>query len=126
MKTCGSCKEELPSESFAKASKAKDGLQSRCKSCCAKWYRENKVQHVKNVQRSKHSRRVRLRESLLEILSCGCTDCGTKDVRVLDFDHLEGSEKLNHVSVLVNSGESLRKVLKEIAKCEVATGVQGP
>lgn len=47
-----------------------------------------------------------------------CVDCGTRDVRVLEFDHVIG-EKVSDVSVMVNHGVSLVKLKSEISKCAV-------
>jgi len=45
MKVCSKCKLEQPLDNFCKDSKSKDGRQSNCKSCKAKWvsnyYKEN-------------------------------------------------------------------------------------
>ena len=34
-KICSKCKEEKPIEDFSKRKPSKDGLQARCKTCCA-------------------------------------------------------------------------------------------
>jgi hypothetical protein len=48
-----------------------------------------------------------------------CADCGRSyPPYVMDFDHVRG-EKVANVSVLVAGGASRRRVLAEIAKCEV-------
>ncbi len=45
----------------------------------------------------------------------GCVDCGIKDIRVLDFDHVRGEK-----SFTIASGDhGPSKVVAEIAKCEV-------
>lgn len=45
-----------------------------------------------------------------------CVDCGEKDVRVLEFDHL--GNKLREVSAMLHNF-TLEKVKTEIAKCQV-------
>lgn len=47
----------------------------------------------------------------------GCVDCGTRDVCVLEFDHV--GEKRANVANLVNGGWSVERVMKEIHACEV-------
>jgi len=47
----------------------------------------------------------------------GCIDCGIKDWRVLDFDHIK-NKKIG-VSYLVARNYSIERILKEISKCEV-------
>jgi len=49
---------------------------------------------------------------------CKCIDCGVKDPRVLQFDHVRG-EKKDPVSSLVYSGKSMIRIKDEIRKCEI-------
>src|SRR5712664_2964972 len=51
-------------------------------------------------------------------LARGCIDCGEKDLRVLDFDHVRGVKRKN-VSSLIGAMVSIRTLLDEIDKCEV-------
>ena len=37
----------------------------------------------------------------------------------MDFDHLEGEEKVLNVAAMVGRGWALQRILDEIAKCEV-------
>ncbi|NUT57631.1 MAG: hypothetical protein HOQ00_02100 [Agromyces sp.] len=46
-------------------------------------------------------------------------DCGEADLRVLDFDHGEGSAKSAEVMKLAKAGYSWARVRDEIAKCDV-------
>lgn len=46
-----------------------------------------------------------------------CSDCGVKDFRVIEFDHVKG-EKFMHVATMVNVGMGKQKILLEIEKCE--------
>ena len=48
----------------------------------------------------------------------GCVDCGNRDIRVLDFDHVR-APKFDSVSSMVRRGLSVDVILAEIAKCEV-------
>lgn len=48
-----------------------------------------------------------------------CVDCGEKDTRVLDFDHVRG-KKIKNVSDMVKSGNcSWNRIKNEIDKCQV-------
>ena len=49
----------------------------------------------------------------------GCADCGVKDPRVLEFDHLPGFDKKFNVSDALRRGFSWGKILAELEKCEV-------
>jgi hypothetical protein len=49
-----------------------------------------------------------------------CVDCGEADPEVLDFDHIPGrGPKLANVSVLLQQHYSLRRLIAEVALCEV-------
>ena len=48
----------------------------------------------------------------------GCVDCGIKDPRVLDFDHIHGA-KLASIAKLAGTAGLPTRLLNEIAKCEV-------
>lgn len=69
---------------------------------------------------SKRRAKIRARLWLKEYLRTHpCVDCGESDLRVLEFDHLDPGNKLSGVSRLACNGASLRKILTEVAKCEV-------
>src|SRR6476620_3333393 len=52
------------------------------------------------------------------LLTNPCTDCGETDPVVLDFDHVKGIKTAN-VSTLMNNGNSIENLIKEIEKCEI-------
>ena len=62
---------------------------------------------------------------LKDYFSKGCVDCGERDVRVLEFDHVRGvkkrfkSRRNEGVSYLVRCGYLWKTIKKEIDKCEV-------
>jgi hypothetical protein len=48
-----------------------------------------------------------------------CVDCGKRyPSHVLDFDHVRGIKRCN-VTMLVNSGHSIKTLLSEMALCQV-------
>ncbi len=47
-----------------------------------------------------------------------CTDCGEKDIIVLDFDHVRGTKRQG-ISVMIRVGYKWEDILLEIDKCEV-------
>jgi len=49
---------------------------------------------------------------------CGCKDCGIRDYRVLEYDHVRDT-KLYEISYLVNANVSIDLLKTEIRKCEV-------
>lgn len=52
------------------------------------------------------------------LLKHPCVDCGFKDVRVLEFDHVRGKKRAN-ISKLTGQGKSEMVIAREIAKCDV-------
>ena len=119
VKRCVTCKEEKPKDDFNKRSRAKDGFQDRCRSCCKAWYAANREKHKANVQAVNTRRRKRMKAWMREYLSDkACVDCGIDDLLVLEFDHIADDKRAN-VSRLLHGGHSLQCVTDEIAKCEV-------
>ena len=59
-----------------------------------------------------------MRKVVAEALSGGCVDCGTSDIRVLEFDHVRGT-KVDGIGSMIRRGRSIATVQTEIAKCEV-------
>ena len=72
---------------------------------------------MRNVRRTSRARQLLYREYLATQLQSGCVDCGTSDLRVLEFDHVRG-EKVASIGQLMR-GASLQKIKAEVAKCEV-------
>ncbi|MFD7903123.1 hypothetical protein ACFV4G_12845 [Kitasatospora sp. NPDC059747] len=63
--------------------------------------------------------RARLQSVVVEWKSSGCVDCGYADVRALDPDHVDPAQKAGTVSRLVQLCVSKKRLLEELAKCEV-------
>jgi 5-methylcytosine-specific restriction endonuclease McrA len=58
------------------------------------------------------------RDWIVDYLSVhGCTDCGERDLVVLEFDHV--GPKRSHVAVMVTKGASPKALAREVANCEV-------
>lgn len=60
----------------------------------------------------------KIRRIVVEALSGGCVDCGIRDIRVLEFDHVRG-QKVGNVSTIIRRGWGEKIIVAEIAKCEV-------
>ena len=107
MKTCKDCKKEKPVEEFASAGVIK-GVQyyrKRCKSC---YYQ------FKQIRKNK------LRKIFVEFKKqFFCVECGESDIRVLDFDHLDPSEKSFNLGDAIRRGYSFDRIKEEVAKCQV-------
>lgn len=48
-----------------------------------------------------------------------CVDCGEDDIRVLEFDHIDPSQKDFTISRGVADGRGLKSIKAEVEKCEV-------
>lgn len=48
-----------------------------------------------------------------------CCICGFSDIRALDFDHIDRSNKVKEVKRLMNGTPSLERLKEEIDKCQV-------
>lgn len=124
MKNCTLCQTVKPLDQFNKKSNSVDGKQNVCKECnrarSRQYYAGNKELHRKNVKEKNTGYRQRNRDFLFDYFSSHpCVDCGNTDVRVLEFDHLPGVDKVNGVGRLVSGAFSLALIKAEIAKCEV-------
>lgn len=123
MKICSICKNEKSLEEYNKHAKKPDGLQTICKACSRErskaYYKNNNSYHKKAVLKRNKIVSTRNRAWLFEyLLKNPCVDCGNKDVRVLEFDHVSGIKK-GGVARLVSNACSLETIQKEIDKCEV-------
>ena len=124
MKRCVMCRQELSVSSFNRRSASPDGLQNVCRECnrarARRYYQENRDSHVRVVMaRRAEARRLAL-DAVGDYLSAHpCLDCGEADLRVLDFDHRADCDKSAEVMRLAQNGYSVRKVMSEIAKCDV-------
>lgn len=124
MKTCTFCKEVKPLSEFNKNKSRKDGLQNKCRPCSQtrfkEYYASNKEHHRSVVMANTVVRLDKVRDAVVDYLKLHpCVDCGASDIRVLEFDHLPGFDKVMEVSRMIASGSGLERIFQEIAKCEV-------
>ncbi|MBK5306389.1 MAG: hypothetical protein JJD92_06855 [Frankiaceae bacterium] len=119
-KRCVTCHEVKPISSFNFRRAARDGRQARCRDCSRTWYLENREEHRQNVARRNKLVRKEYRERLVAYLKAHpCVDCGESDLRVLDFDHRDSSQKLETVGRVVGLRASWKRIQAEIDKCDI-------
>lgn len=123
-KTCGTCRKSKPLTEFNRKSSRPDGHQEVCRDCnrasSRRYYAENKERHVRVIVERTARRRREAKDFLGSYLrEHPCADCGNTDLRVLDFDHRPGTAKRKDVMRMVNEGFSIRRLMEEIAKCDV-------
>jgi len=131
VKRCSRCKKYKFKWKYNKNRRKKDGLQHQCRPCQHeyhnnKWYPKNKDKRVKSVKDYKwRKREENYRRVVKEYFINGCVDCGEKNVRVLEFDHVRGKKRkvgkkgLEGVSYMIRHGYKWKTIKEEIDKCEV-------
>lgn len=122
MKTCSSCTEEKPFEAYNRNAAKKDGLQAYCRDCNSiklkAHYAQNKDKAVARSGRNRVIWKAKLHAYLADYFrQHPCVDCGESNLLLLTFDHLGNKEA--DVATLVGRGCSLRRIEREIAKCQV-------
>lgn len=55
MKHCPKCQKDLPVSEFHRMKSAKDGLQSRCRTCLAQYYQAHKTQYIARGRQFRHN-----------------------------------------------------------------------
>lgn len=124
VKFCTGCNKNKPEEHFSFKSK-KDGLrQARCKECVKEYskghYDKNKKYYIKKAKSHTKRYKKQAQKTLFEFkLSNPCVQCGIDDPRVLEFNHINPSEKEHNIADMINHGYSINNILKEVSKCEV-------
>ena len=122
MKVCSRCKIKKSLEEFVKNKSKPDGYSTYCKSC--KRIKDNESYRTSqarrdNIRRIRETATDKLDVYLIEyLLSHPCVDCGNKDIRVLEFDHVDNNKEYN-ISIMRRNKVSVEKIGKEISKCEV-------
>lgn len=124
LKTCGACYEELDINQFHKQASNKTGYQHYCKKCVTnkiqKRYVDNKDYIIKQTIVNNELIKDRNFEFVKRYLQRfgKCIDCGYKDIRALEFDHVRGSKK-SGVKNMCGHTASIKSIKDEIKKCEV-------
>lgn len=123
MKQCAKCKVSKELSEFNKHSGRVDGLQSICRVCdnsrAKAYYGANSKRQMEQIHAARKRRQRSLQDWLCDYLSQrSCMDCGERDLRVLEFDHVTDDKEAN-ISRLLMEVASKERLLAEINKCEV-------
>lgn len=127
MKTCKSCCTEKTLDGFRARNRNKSGkvyYHTVCREC------ENvktRARHKKNYEANPQfycartiASKIPIRMRVIRYLKeHPCIDCSNSDIRVLEFDHRNPSEKVDAVSSMIRKGRPWQAIEKEIAKCDV-------
>ena len=122
-KECTKCNKTKNVEEFRFRNKAKNTRTSWCKAC----YSEYEKQTWKNSENRRNSNKARNKNRVQRnkehvwnyLLENPCENCGNNDPRVLEFDHIDRSDKYNNISNLINSSYSIERIMEEISKCRI-------
>jgi hypothetical protein len=133
MKKCVKCNIEKNINEFGKKklTKFNQGLKGYCKKCEQIGVEKNqknikdndpikyKINQNRIVESNKklNIRNLSFIYRYLKIFGV-CIDCGVKDIRILEFDHVRG-EKIDGVITLASNLSSILKIKEEIRKCEI-------
>src|SRR6266850_1731604 len=123
MKTCTGCGLERPMYEFPIKNVKTRRRGTHCRACRSAY---GKVHYQKNRDRYFARPRAPRREQrepywawvMNYLASHPCVDCGEIDPVVLQFDHRDGTEKVDAVGTMLNRA-SWSDLLNEIAKCDV-------
>ena len=117
-KICTKCQKELPLDAFRWKKKSEGRKHSQCKECQSEQeklhYQERKDKVIENT----YSYKERNFQYILERKECGCQKCGEIKHYMLDFHHIDPSQKEANINNLKTSC-SLETLKKEIDKCIV-------
>ena len=75
--------------------------------------REARIAYSRNRQRELYYKVFQIR------YQGRCVKCGNTDYRVLDFDHIDPSTKIDSISGLVSRGSAWWRIEEELAKCQL-------
>lgn len=121
-RNCRVCGRRKPLVEFPLRSLEKQTRQWICLRCQRTytngWYARNRKKQIANVRHRKDRHRREIAALLHEyLLAHPCVDCGARDPRVLEFDHIR--DKSDEISRMALQGRAWSAVAEEIAKCEV-------
>jgi hypothetical protein len=123
MKQCRVCQRALPHWEFAIRHKKTGKRHGYCYECqreyCREYYRRNRAlyneRRYQYQRKNRHENRMRV---ALHLQEHPCVDCGERDIRVLEFDHVRGT-KLANISEMIGACIAWQRIEAELAKCEV-------
>lgn len=118
MRICSNCRQEKDDTEFNWKNKTKEIRSHQCKICQTSYskqhYLDNKQDYINRSTRDRDKCREKIKQ-LIKSLKISCADCGLDHPAILDFHHLDPSEKEYQIARLT----SKKRILHEVAKCVV-------
>lgn len=102
-KICNQCGRELPIECFNYRNKSKGTRRSVCKECFTNNIKRHIAENCRIINDIKKTK--------------PCQKCGETRIWVLDFHHLDPSEKDDTIAKLTYHSYNVERILDEIQKC---------
>jgi 5-methylcytosine-specific restriction endonuclease McrA len=119
MRACSKCLVEKPDGEFFIRDKKTGRLHAQCKACYRAQRQLNYSSHYAKY-RDLYIRRAKNRREMLSYLSNKvCNDCGESDIRVLELDHIDPTQKKFSISQAVKLGYDWNSVVEELKKCQI-------
>jgi hypothetical protein len=128
MEICTKCKISKPESEYFVKNRKKGRLHTQYKTCYRNhrktYYKQHYIKYKEEYLTRAKKRREMLkrefRDNMLAYLSDkSCVECFEADIRVLEFNHLDPSQKTFTISQAVKLGYRWSDVLNEISKCEI-------
>ncbi len=119
-KRCPKCDQPKHVNQFGWKNQAKGLRDVYCRTC-RRTYNRSHYDRNKSAYRARNRRANERQREWLRTLKVGpCVDCRKKyPPCVMDFDHRDPTGKIANVSVMIQRWNSKKKVLAEIAKCDL-------
>jgi len=115
---CKRCRKKKPPSSFGKKPKGK--FQAYCKPCQVDYRKEHYAENSERYKAAAKRRRRRIFDAVDDLKRVPCADCRRKyPPYVMDFDHRDGEEKGENISLMRQQGVGMKRILEEAAKCDV-------
>lgn len=123
-KKCTKCLEVKILDNYVFKNKAKGTLKSTCKQCDRElrqqYYIDNKSRIIDKVTENNKTIKLRNQQFVWDYYKNNpCIDCGETNPIVLEFDHRDGTEKLDNIADIVDRSWSTKRLQEEISKCDV-------
>ena len=128
MKQCTKCQEWKPEVEFGKAKKGKDGLSTVCKDCrhsyylahaekikakSSRYYYRNREKALECAKNSRTKNKIK-RAAFMDDVKTECVKCGEERRYLVEFHHIDPSDKKYNISEYKVVNETL---FNEIKKC---------
>ena len=126
-RTCWKCKREKPINQFYRHWKTDEPGEPHWEHICKKcqktrrraYYASRKSDYRQRMRMCESRKRKENRLKIFEhLLAHPCIDCGESDIIILEFDHRDGTQKVDNVSSMPKH-YGWEKILAEIQKCDV-------